>query len=52
MLLISTQHDGLLRARIPGAAEVVIQGSGHIVNMEKAQEFNSAVLSFLASALK
>ena len=43
---------GLLRARIPAAKDVVIQGSGHIVNMEKPQEFNAAVLSFLESTLR
>jgi 3-oxoadipate enol-lactonase len=43
---------GLLRARVPGAQEVVIQGSGHIVNMEKPDEFNAAVLNFLASTVK
>ncbi|HYL47194.1 MAG TPA: alpha/beta hydrolase [Candidatus Limnocylindrales bacterium] len=43
---------GLLRARIPGAKEIVIEGSGHIVNMEKPEEFNRAVLEFLASLPK
>ncbi len=38
---------GLLLARIPGAKEVVIAGSGHIVNMERPEEFNRAVLDFL-----
>jgi 3-oxoadipate enol-lactonase len=43
---------GLLRARIPGAKEIVIEGSGHVVNMEKPEEFNRAVLEFLASLSK
>jgi pimeloyl-ACP methyl ester carboxylesterase len=43
---------GLLRARIPGAKEIVIEGSGHIVNMEKPEEFNRAVLDFLGSLSK
>jgi len=38
---------GLCYARIPGAQEVVIQNSGHIVNMEQPQQFNSVVLDFL-----
>ena len=38
---------GLVYARIPGVKEVVIQGSGHIVNMEQPEQFNSAVLDFL-----
>ena len=40
---------GLLAIRIPGAIQVVIRGSGHIVNMEKPEEFNRAVLDFLAT---
>lgn len=43
---------GLLRARIPGAKEIVVEGSGHIVNMEKPEEFNRAVLGFLGSLPK
>lgn len=43
---------GLLYARIPGAKEIVIQGSGHIVNMEQPEQFNRAVLDFLASLPK
>jgi len=38
---------GLLHARIAHAQEVVIQGAGHMINMERPQEFNSAVLEFL-----
>ena len=43
---------GLLRARIPGAIEIVLEGSGHIVSLEKPEEFNRAVLDFLASLSK
>jgi pimeloyl-ACP methyl ester carboxylesterase len=43
---------GLLYARIPGAKEVTIHGSGHLVNMEQPEEFNRAVLGFLASLPK
>ena len=43
---------GLLYARIPGAKEIVIQGSGHIVNMEQPEQFNRAVFDFLASLPK
>lgn len=38
---------GLLRARIPHSQETVIQGAGHMINMERPQEFNSLVLEFL-----
>ncbi len=43
------QICGLVRARVAGAKEIVIQNSGHIVNMEQPEEFNRAVLDFLAS---
>jgi len=33
---------------IPDAEKVVIQGAAHMVNMEKPDEFNNAVLDFLA----
>lgn len=51
---VSDIHEicGLLYARIPGAKEIVIQGSGHIVNMEQPEQFNRAVLNFLASVPK
>lgn len=39
---------GLLYARIPNVKEIVIRNSGHIVNMEQPEEFNRAVLDFLA----
>ncbi len=32
---------------IPGAKKVVIQGAGHMANMEKPAEFNAAVVEFL-----
>jgi pimeloyl-ACP methyl ester carboxylesterase len=51
---VSDIHEicGLLYARIPGAKEIVVQGSGHIVNMEQPEQFNRAVLGFLASLSK
>lgn len=36
-----------LARRIPGARKVVLQGAGHMSNMEKPQAFNNAVLTFL-----
>jgi len=38
---------GLLFARVPHARELVIENSGHIVNMEQPELFNRAVLDFL-----
>src|SRR5438270_9164137 len=38
---------GLLHARIAHSQEVVIQGAGHMINMERPQEFNSVLLEFL-----
>jgi 3-oxoadipate enol-lactonase len=41
------QICGLLYARVPGIKVILIQNSGHIVNMEQPEEFNRAVLDFL-----
>jgi pimeloyl-ACP methyl ester carboxylesterase len=43
---------GLLYARIPHAREILIEGSGHIVNMEQPELFNRSVLNFLGSLAK
>jgi len=39
---------GLLVRGIPGARKVVIKGAGHMVNMEKPEEFNEVVGEFLS----
>jgi pimeloyl-ACP methyl ester carboxylesterase len=39
----------MMEKNIPGAKKVVIQGAAHLVNMEKPQEFNTAVLEFLST---
>jgi len=39
----------VLANRIPGARKVVIKGAGHMSNMEDADQFNDALLAFLAS---
>lgn len=38
----------LIKSRIPGAEMVVIPDAGHVAIFEKPQEFNTAVLGFLA----
>lgn len=38
-----------IAAEVPGARKVVIQGAGHMVNMERPEAFDEAVLGFLAS---
>jgi pimeloyl-ACP methyl ester carboxylesterase len=38
----------VLAAKLPRARRVVIPGAGHIVNIEKAAEFDAAVVEFLA----
>lgn len=38
----------VLAKQIPNAQQVVIQGAGHMSNMEGAEQFNEAVLTFLA----
>jgi pimeloyl-ACP methyl ester carboxylesterase len=35
-------------AGIPGARKVVVEGAAHVVALEKPQEFNAALLAFLA----
>jgi pimeloyl-ACP methyl ester carboxylesterase len=37
-----------LEKNIQGAKKIIIPGAGHIVNVEKPREFNSAVLDFLS----
>ncbi len=37
-----------LEKNIPGAKKVIIPGAGHMVNVEKPEQFNSTVLDFLA----
>lgn len=37
----------LAAARIPGARKLVIRDCGHVINMEKPEEFNAAVETFL-----
>jgi pimeloyl-ACP methyl ester carboxylesterase len=37
----------LLTKGVPHAEKIVIRGAGHLVNMEKPDEFNRAVLDFL-----
>jgi pimeloyl-ACP methyl ester carboxylesterase len=38
-----------LASGISGARKVVIEGTAHVPNMEKAEEFDSLVLDFLDS---
>jgi pimeloyl-ACP methyl ester carboxylesterase len=37
-----------LETNIPGAKKVIISGAGHMVSVEKPEQFNSTVLDFLA----
>lgn len=56
--VIGAGHDVLLPVwkseelaeLIPGAKLTILEGSGHAVNLERAEEFNGAVLDFLAEA--
>jgi pimeloyl-ACP methyl ester carboxylesterase len=38
-----------LAAEIPAAKKIVLEGAGHMSNMERPAEFNAAVLEFLAT---
>ena len=51
---VSDIHEicGPLFARIPGAKEIVIQGSGHILNKEQPAQFDRAVLDFLGEVAR
>ncbi len=37
----------LIAEQCPGARKIVFEGAGHMVNMERPEEFNRAVLEFL-----
>ena len=37
-----------LATKIPGAKHVLIEGAGHMSNLDAPAEFNAAVLAFLA----
>jgi 3-oxoadipate enol-lactonase len=39
---------GALTAGIPGAERVVLDGTAHLPNVERAEEFNRVVLEFLS----
>jgi pimeloyl-ACP methyl ester carboxylesterase len=54
-LVVVGEHDAayqrsaeVLCAKLPKAESVVIPDAGHIVNIEQAEAFDSAVLGFLA----
>lgn len=47
-VLTITKIVETLEKNIPGAKKVIIPGVGHMVNVEKPQEFNSTVLDFLS----
>jgi pimeloyl-ACP methyl ester carboxylesterase len=44
----SQKNADLLKSHVPGCQRVDIEGSGHLVNLEKPSEFDAAVLAFLA----
>jgi pimeloyl-ACP methyl ester carboxylesterase len=39
---------GLVLKGVPGSRKVVIKGAGHMVNLEKPEEFNEVVGEFLS----
>lgn len=43
-------HSGVIEIGIPGAERVIINKSGHLVQMEQPQEFNTRVRTFLQGA--
>jgi pimeloyl-ACP methyl ester carboxylesterase len=46
----SQKNADLLKAQVPNCQRMDIEGSGHLVNLEKPKEFDAAVLAFLAAA--
>jgi pimeloyl-ACP methyl ester carboxylesterase len=44
----SQKNAELLKSQVPNCQRVDIEGSGHLVNLEKPKEFDAAVLAFLA----
>jgi pimeloyl-ACP methyl ester carboxylesterase len=57
-LIFAAEHDKLrepgyhepLVERIPDARAIIVRDSGHLLNIEKADEFNRATLEFLAGS--
>src|SRR5262249_20283072 len=43
----SQKNAELLKAQVPNCQRIDIEGSGHLVNLEKAKDFDAAVLAFL-----
>jgi pimeloyl-ACP methyl ester carboxylesterase len=41
-----------IAARVPGAKKITIHGSGHLLNLERPDEFNKIVLDFLEQNIK
>ncbi len=37
-----------LAAKIPGATQIVIEGAGHLSNVDEPAEFNKQLLAFLS----
>jgi len=37
----------LIAGNAPNVQEIIVEGAGHMVNMERPEEFNRAVLDFL-----
>lgn len=59
-LIMTAEHDvpacreaaTLLRTSVPGAREVVMPGTGHLLHMERPAEFNRHVIRFLRETAK
>jgi pimeloyl-ACP methyl ester carboxylesterase len=45
----SQKNADLLKAQVPSCQRIDIEGSGHLVKLEKPKEFDTAVLAFLGS---
>lgn len=45
--VVPPQNADVLAAGIPHAEKVILQGAGHLINVEKPDEFNKEVIQFL-----
>ncbi|MEE2664723.1 MAG: alpha/beta hydrolase [Myxococcota bacterium] len=55
LVIVGSEDEAFLRAaevmaaKMPAAVHAVLEGAGHILNIERAEEFDAALLGFLTS---
>jgi pimeloyl-ACP methyl ester carboxylesterase len=48
----SIATSGALAAALPGARPVVVEGAGHVVNLQRPEAFNAVLLAFLEEVFR